>query len=208
MSVRRPFIFKFKPIAVAVSRGIRLELCYAPVIALTDSHARSNVISNAIQMIRASRSRGLIISSEAKNILSLRSPFDVINLASVWGLPQNKGKQALSIEGRNVAINASMKRHSFKGAVEIVSGGSVAHLIPESIQQKEHSGPTGVSQNNNQKKRKATDTLRATTLQPAEGQKSKRAMKREAKLARLEGVGEPSQVKDADEVAQAPPVMP
>lgn len=184
LNVRRPFIFKFKPIAVALSRGIRLELCYAPSIASTDPGARSNVISNAMQLIRASRSRGLIISSEAPGPLALRSPFDVMNLAAIWGLAQNRGREAISIECRNVAINSAMKRNTFRGAVEIKSGGKIM-VSSDLVAQESLSTPTATTRNGNGKKRKAADTLREDASRPAAGQKSKRSMKRDAKQARL-----------------------
>ncbi|KAH0562272.1 hypothetical protein GP486_003032 [Trichoglossum hirsutum] len=123
LSVRHPYHFKHKTLAAAITRGVRFEICYAPSIIQSDAIARRNLISNATQLIRATRGRGIVISSEAKNALGLRAPFDVINLGTVWGLAQDKGREAIDREARAVAVMAEMKRRSYKGVIAIVDGG-------------------------------------------------------------------------------------
>ncbi|KAI9767845.1 MAG: hypothetical protein M1839_004325 [Geoglossum umbratile] len=130
LSVRHPYHFKFKPLATAVARGVRFEICYAPSVVHSDAMMRRNLISNATQLIRATRGRGIIISSEAKNALGLRAPFDVINLATVWGLPQDKGREAVDREARAVALMAEMKRTSFRGVIAIIDGGETQAKKP------------------------------------------------------------------------------
>lgn len=115
--------FKFPMLGAAISRGVKIELCYGPGLLAADATAKRNLISNATQLIRVSRGRGLIISSEARNVLALRAPSDVINLASIWGLGRERGKDALSREARSVVEFARLKRTSFKGIVDIVYGG-------------------------------------------------------------------------------------
>jgi len=78
--------FKYPMLGTAISRGIKIELCYSQALLSNDATAKRNLISNATQLIRVSRGRGLIISSEAKSALGVRAPSDVINLASIWGL--------------------------------------------------------------------------------------------------------------------------
>jgi len=123
LTTRFDFHFKMKMLAQAVERGIKLEMCYSPGILATDSHARRNLISNATQLIRATRGRGLIISSEASRPVGCRGPWDVINLAAVWGLGQERGKEAVAKLARSVVVSAQLKRTSFRGAVDVVYGG-------------------------------------------------------------------------------------
>jgi ribonuclease P/MRP protein subunit RPP1 len=115
--------FKFPMLGAAISRGIKIELCYSQGIMTSDPSAKRNLISNATQLIRATRGRGLIFSSEAKSVLGIRAPSDVINLASVWGLGTERGKDGLTKEPRSVVEFARLKRQSFKGIVDIVYGG-------------------------------------------------------------------------------------
>jgi ribonuclease P/MRP protein subunit RPP1 len=115
--------FKFPMLGTAIARGIKIELCYSPGILSNDPMAKRNLISNATQLIRVTRGRGLIFSSEAKSVLGIRAPSDIINLASVWGLGTERGKDGLIKEPRSVVEFARLKRQSFKGIIDIVHGG-------------------------------------------------------------------------------------
>jgi ribonuclease P/MRP protein subunit RPP1 len=122
-SVRLPFYFKLKPVSAAISRGIRFEICYGPGVTGSGMESRRNLIGNAMALIRATRSRGIIVSSEARRALTVRAPMDVVNLACVWGLSQERGKEAVCEEARKVVALASLKRTSFRGVIDIVSRG-------------------------------------------------------------------------------------
>lgn len=124
LSTRFPFFFKMKTLASALQRGIKIEICYAPGVLATDGGgSRRNLISNATQLIRATRGRGIIISSGAQRALACRGPWDVINLAAVWGLGQEKGTEAVGREARSVVVQAEVKRRSFRGVIDFVYGG-------------------------------------------------------------------------------------
>ncbi|GAD94137.1 hypothetical protein PVAR5_2758 [Paecilomyces variotii No. 5] len=122
-SERLPFHFKFKTLASAISRGVRFEICYGPGVTGSGVEARRNLIGNSMALIRATRGRGIIISSEAKRALGVRAPWDVINLACIWGLSQERGKEAICEEARKVTALAKLKRSSWRGIVDVVHGG-------------------------------------------------------------------------------------
>jgi ribonuclease P/MRP protein subunit RPP1 len=123
LSVRLPFIFKFKTMAAALQRGVRFEICYSGGVIGGGTEARRNLISGATALIRAARGRGIIISSEAKSALALRGPWDLVNLAAVWGLSQERGKEGVCEEARKVVQLARLKRESFRGVVDVIYGG-------------------------------------------------------------------------------------
>lgn len=216
-SQRLPFILKFKTVASALQRGIRLEICYSPGISSTSSSggnssndARRNLIANAGALIRATRGRGIILSSEARNALGVRGPYDVMNLAQVWGLGQERGKEGLCEEAGKVVRLAGIKRTSFRGVVDVIDGGGggggavpkIATTIPlapsvvaGSQSKKEIIVP---SSNTNGTKRKASTaslnggtatksaTFNPTTTATEESKPlSKREQKRRAKKARV-----------------------
>ncbi|PVI08114.1 PHP domain-like protein [Periconia macrospinosa] len=173
--------FKFPMLGHAISKGIKIELCYGQAV-LGDAIAKRNLIGNATQLIRATRGRGLIISSEAKTLLAARAPGDIINLASVWGLGTERGKEAVSTHARSVVEHARLKRDSFKGIVDVIYGGEKPP--PGEEQQKDQK--KGKTQPKDQK-RKATQSLEGTPVsQSGEEKISKRQMKRNKK-ARTEG---------------------
>ena len=165
--------------ANALQRGIKFEICYGPGILNSDGGAsRRNLISNATQLIRATRGRGIVISSEARRAMACRGPADVVNLAVLWGLGQERGMEAVSKEARSVVVQAKMKRTSFRGVIDVVYGGEKPEREPDkSTKGKQEKG-----------KRKAevlkeNETGRSdATPKPI----SKREQKRQAKKARLD----------------------
>ncbi|KAK6504033.1 hypothetical protein TWF506_002250 [Arthrobotrys conoides] len=123
LSIRHPYHFKYKILGQAISRGIRFEITYSASV--NESNARRNLLSNAAALIRATKGKGIVISSEARKAMLCRAPFDVINLATLWGLNQDKGKEAIANGPRAVMIQAKMKRQSFRGVIDVVEGGGV-----------------------------------------------------------------------------------
>lgn len=167
-----------KTLSLALQRGIKFEICYAAGVLSTDGGlARRNLISNATQLIRATRGRGIIISSEAKTALACRGPSDVVNLAAVWGLGQERGVEAVGSEARSVVVQAQMRRRSFKGVIDVIYGGEK----PERTIEKEPSG----EKINSKGKRKA-DVLEdpPANSEVADKPLSKRQQKRQAREAR------------------------
>lgn len=179
-STRLPFHFKFKTLSAAISRGVRFEICYGPGVTGSGLDARRNLISNAVSLVRATRGRGIIISSEAKQALGVRAPWDIVNLACLWGMTQETAKDALCDEARKVVALAAMKRTSWRGTVDVVCGGGTP-TVPGAVhteKKKNNELPKGGNGN----KRRASD---AEGTASSEIQLSKRELKRRAKKARL-----------------------
>lgn len=169
-----------KTMKVALDRGIRFEICYGPGILNADGGAsRRNLIGNATQLIRATRGRGIIISSEAKRALACRSPADVINLAVMWGLHQARAAETVGREARSVVTQSEMKRKSFRGVIDVVYGGEepVKPLAPRT--------PGSHSLPNCKRKADALDD-HESTLESSPKPISKKEQKRRAHKARQE----------------------
>ncbi|KAI0877208.1 RNase P subunit p30 [Hypoxylon argillaceum] len=148
LTVRQPFTFRPKPCMFAVSRGVRFEVCYSQVLqgpapahvvgskgarnggespagnggagGVVDARARAAFIGNVSSLIRATRGRGIVISSEARSVLGLRAPADVVNLLHVWGLSTDRANEGLGALPRGVVVNEGLKRSGFRGVVDIV----------------------------------------------------------------------------------------
>jgi ribonuclease P/MRP protein subunit RPP1 len=174
--------FKFPMLGTAIARGIKIELCYSQGILSTDPMAKRNLISNATQLIRVTRGRGLVFSSEAKSVLGIRAPSDIINLASVWGLGTERGKDGLTKEPRSVVEFARLKRQSFKGIVDIVYGGEKPVAAAEGKEKVAQKGKADKNTNLNGKR--PGDSLEGTPVrQPGkELPLSKRQQKKKAKV--------------------------
>jgi len=172
------FHFKPKPLMTAVNRGIRFEICYSQSME-SDAVSRRNFIGNVAAIVRATRGRGLVVSSGAMSVLGVRAPADVLNLLEVWGLKRERGLESLGVNPRGVVVNEGLKRTSFRGVVDIVEGGEkvVKEKVKEKAKEKEPQNGIGKKQNS---KRKADETNKDATPQV-----SKRAAKK-AKLKALQ----------------------
>lgn len=67
-----------------------LQISYAP--ALREETARRNFFANALALTRATRGKGIIISSGARSAFELRGPYDIINMATLFGLSEQDAK--------------------------------------------------------------------------------------------------------------------
>ncbi|EQL02900.1 RNase P subunit p30 [Ophiocordyceps sinensis CO18] len=119
LAVHFPFHFRPKSCMAAVARGVRFEICYAQLLA-ADSRGRANFIANLSSLVRATRGRGFLISSEAQTALALRGPADVVNLLSVWGLASERGLEGFRSIPRSVVVNEGIKRNGFRGVIDVV----------------------------------------------------------------------------------------
>ncbi|KAH9826235.1 RNase P subunit p30 [Teratosphaeria destructans] len=173
LTQRLPYHFRSKMVSEAVRSGKRLEICYAQGLR-ADAAARRNLIANATQLIRASRGRGLVVSSEAGGAAGLRGPWDVVNLATIWGLSHERGFEAVSKEPRGVVVMARLKRTGYRGVIDVVEGGEKPAVVKE-----DEVGRETVKQGQGQK-RKSEEALDG-----GEKQISKREAKRRAKAAKL-----------------------
>ena len=122
LTQRYQFHFKQKTLMTAVNRGVRIELCYAQLTS-GDANARRNVIANVMSIVRATKGRGLVISSEARGVLGVRAPADVGNLLGIWGLAREKASEAMGVNCRAVVVNEGLKRSSYRGVVDVIDGG-------------------------------------------------------------------------------------
>ncbi|KAF2862600.1 PHP domain-like protein [Piedraia hortae CBS 480.64] len=174
LTQRLPYFFSFKTLSVAIKRGKRFEICYSQAL-LGDSAARRNLINNVAQLARASRGRGLVISSEAKQAMGCRGPWDVVNLATVWGVKM--AHEAVSSEAWRTVVGAQLKRTSYRGAVDVVYAGEKE----ETTRVKE--GAVGAK-----RKAESLEEEKGEGEEGGEGESgkaiSKREKKRRAKLAR------------------------
>ncbi|KAI9894673.1 MAG: hypothetical protein M1814_002029 [Vezdaea aestivalis] len=171
---RLPFHFRPKTVAAAVAKGIRFEICYAPGIMARDNMARRNLISNATQLIRASSGKGIIFSSEAQNVLGIRAPIDVTNLATVWGLSQEQGRNAICGEAKAVVSRADFLRSSYRGIIDVISSGIAEPVTFGEVQPRTEPAL----------KRKAEAEMDVLTGSDQGSQISKREQKRRAKQGR------------------------
>lgn len=163
---------------------------------MEDSRARRNFISNCLGILRATKGRGLVVSSEAKGVLGVRAPADVINLMAVWGLGREKGMESLSVNPRSVVVNERIKRTSFRGVVDVIEGGE--REAEKNIQNRPQAKGQGANKGRGKRKVDDNEPTGAQILS-----------KRQAKKLKLEAlkVGKQFSTKDRNSSKDSPGEM-
>ncbi|KAF9405472.1 hypothetical protein BGZ94_003526 [Podila epigama] len=117
MSARLPFYMKHSTVGLAVERGIYFEVCYGA--AIRDATARRNLISNAQSLIRVTRGKNIILSSQAMRAMELRGPYDIVNFGTLLGLNQAVAKECLSSNCRAVIFHAETRRNTVRAVASV-----------------------------------------------------------------------------------------
>ncbi|RUS13723.1 RNase P subunit p30-domain-containing protein [Endogone sp. FLAS-F59071] len=94
----------------------------------TDQSARRHLISNAQSLVRVSRGKNIIISSEAQRAMELRGPYDLVNLGTLFGLNQADAKDCISTNCRTVVYHSITRRKTHKA---VIRHDSVRSLQPD-----------------------------------------------------------------------------
>ncbi|CAH0556555.1 unnamed protein product [Brassicogethes aeneus] len=113
-----------------IERGYHFELIYSS--AIEDQTKRKNLIHVAHLYHSFGKSKNIIFSSGASNIMNIRSPYDVISLGFIFGLNEIQTKNAVSYSCRKLLLNSVGRRHGKAVMfVESVGQDSVINLDSE-----------------------------------------------------------------------------
>jgi hypothetical protein len=86
-------------------------------------------------LIKMTRGKNIILSSGASKATDLRSPYDVANLGTLFGLNFGNAKAAVSSRAASIILRDEARRRAFRGAVAVeplpdVPGGTTATANP------------------------------------------------------------------------------
>jgi len=128
-SQRSPFRWRVQQVREALSRGIHFEICYTPM--LRDQATRRMAIANAVQLVRMTGGKGIIISSGALNTFYLRGPLDVAYLATLFGMSRAAAREAMLGRCQRVLRHGEARRAGGKRIVALASSVSDPHLLSD-----------------------------------------------------------------------------
>jgi ribonuclease P/MRP protein subunit RPP1 len=154
LTLRYAFHFRPKQFMTAIRRGIRFEICYAQAVQDGSAEKRRNFISNTLAIVRATRGRGLLVSSEARSVMGVRAPADVGNLLSVWGVERERAKEAMTVAPRSVVVNEGIKRRGYRGVIDVVEGGERAPSAADEEGQSKKVGEKGAVNGSGKKEKR------------------------------------------------------
>lgn len=113
------FYLKHKIIGQALKKGIKFEVCYnGLIISQSNSQSRKFLISNLVQLIRATRSNGIVISSGCNNAVDVRSLHNIVNFFQTLGLKSKNINQYIA-NSKLVLVNGTLKLNSYKQLVAV-----------------------------------------------------------------------------------------
>ncbi|KAF6767580.1 RNase P subunit p30 [Kalmanozyma brasiliensis GHG001] len=147
---RLPFFLKRSTVNAALENGVQFEISYGQAVSDDGTKARRNLISGARDLLRVTNGKGVFFSSGATDALSLRAPYDVINLGAIFGLNPSAARDAISNNCRSLILR-SQTRKTYRGVVShpvVVLPSPTAHSNASSSQ------PSGRSDEAADKKRK------------------------------------------------------
>lgn len=130
-SSRSSFYLKLTTTNLAISRGLFFEVTYSGCI--RDSSIRRNIITNTIQLLRVTRGKNLIISSEVQSLLELRSPYDIIHMASLFGMNQAAARAAVADNPRKVLHHAEARNNTYQTVVSSVAAKDQVQWVAEAL---------------------------------------------------------------------------
>jgi ribonuclease P/MRP protein subunit RPP1 len=145
-SRKLPFHLKLPTMGMAIERGIYFEISYGA--AIRDLSSRRHLVSNAMALLRATKGRNIVLTSQAAKALDMRSPLDVCNLACLLGLDPPAAARALSANCRALLLHADTRR-TVKATLQLLTPSTAASTQPNPIQK-----PQGKQQEKQQTKRK------------------------------------------------------
>lgn len=111
------FHLKYSNVQNAWKAGKFFEICYAP--AIRDATRRKHIFKAAAGLTDRKGGRNLIISSGALRPTELRGPYDVANLATLFGVDENSTKHCVSSYCRALLLKAATRKQTIKSSISV-----------------------------------------------------------------------------------------
>jgi len=148
MGQRIEYPLRHTTIKLAVDRGIHFEITLSDC--LKDSGCRRYLIYNAMNLVRVTRGKNIIISSAAEKLMDIRSPYDIANLGTLFGLNFDIAKNCLSSNCHSILLHGATRK-AHQGVFQLVKTneiipkqkeviGALKHLSVESGQATKNKG--------------------------------------------------------------------
>lgn len=117
---RLPTFLKHKSICGCVKRGVKVEVVYG--YSLRDVNQRRQFVQNVRSVVRASRSRGIVVSSGARDPMEVRNQLGVTALLRTLGMSSDQCSRANNELASLVLLNGRLRTKSYKQTIAAGSG--------------------------------------------------------------------------------------
>ena len=121
LGARPAFRARAPALRAACARGACVEISYNPALSL-DPARRRNFFANAAQLARlvgpgagGGAGGGVVIAGGSRAAAELRGPYDVANLATLFGMKDEQARAAMSTRAVALLTRAAAKRRIERG---------------------------------------------------------------------------------------------
>lgn len=117
MGEKIPFMLKRSPVFEAIRKGKFFEIT---VGALYDANKKRVCMTNCLNIIKATKGKNLIVSSDVSTTLYHRSGYDICSLLISLGLNKDQAYQCLTDNPKRCVAVGRFKK-SYKGTIEVIN---------------------------------------------------------------------------------------
>lgn len=117
MGEKIPFMLKRSPVYEAIQKGKYFELCYG---ALFDGSKKRICLTNSINIIKATKGKNLIVTSDAASHIFHRGAVDICSLLTTLGLSRDQALNCIR-EAPDKCVRSARNRKLYKGVIEVVN---------------------------------------------------------------------------------------
>jgi len=124
---RAPFALAQADVEAVLAAGVVFELPYAPSV--RDAGCRRHSAANAAALLRLTRGRGVVLTSQARAPLELRGAREAAAVAGSWGMTRAQARAALALGGAGVRAalaHAEARLSRARGGVSLHAGAPLA----------------------------------------------------------------------------------
>ena len=115
---RLNFFLQKSCVKLALQRGAVFEINYGQGMLENYASERKTFLQNAMSIIKLTKGKGIILSSESNNRLFMRSPIDVCSIGKLLGLNDQQARQTITTNCLNVLQHAHYRK-THKGVAQI-----------------------------------------------------------------------------------------
>ena len=108
-----PFMLRRNSVNEAIRKGKFFEICLSP---LYDTNRKRVCLTNCINIIKATKGKNLVVSSDVSNTLYHRSGYDICSLLVTLGLKKDEAYRCVT-ENPKKCVATGKYRKSYKGAI-------------------------------------------------------------------------------------------
>ncbi|KAJ3429773.1 ribonuclease p protein subunit p30 [Anaeramoeba flamelloides] len=136
LSLKYLIKIKYKQVNKAIINGLFFEIRYSSMFKTKQSQARKNTFSNAINVVKYTKGKNLLIASGANDPINLRGPYDVMNMATFFNIPFNQAKNILTANSESV-ISHGVMRKTYFGVIKVEDKKKIPKELEESTDEDE-----------------------------------------------------------------------